>query len=229
MNVITAINLKALTPSAVWMQRLRASLADFAPANSSLITGLLAENWDGPQAVHPIYSVGLQSIMSPTVLSTLDQPICVRFITGGTDPTAQATGCWATPEGQGLPAKIVAAMRGLEATDVLTSTASLNHLSIVTTQPANPYEIRVLRIPGLCVEAFWLKFTGAQAQDAAAGDWIVPYGLVMGRANIIKLPGGGTLNKNQAYPASDFLRIAADAAQKRLEAERKVALKPNGV
>jgi hypothetical protein len=224
MNVITAINLTAPMPSVVWMQKLRASLAAFAAPDSPLITGLLVENWDGPHAVHPIYSVGLKSIMNPNVLATLDQPICVRFITGGPDPAEKATGCWATPEGQGLPAKVVAAVRGLEATDVLASTALLNHLSIVTDQPGNPYEIRVLRIPGLCVEAFWLKYTGLEAQNAGSGDWIVPYGLVMGGSNNIKLPGGRTLNKNEAYTASDFLRIAADVAQKRLDADNNAPL-----
>jgi hypothetical protein len=216
MNVITAINLSALTPSAIWMQKLRASLSAFAAPDSPLITGLLAENWDGPQAVHPIYSVGLKSIMNPNVLASLDQPICVRFITGGLDPTAQATGCWAAPEGQGFPAKVVAAVRGPEFTDILASTAQLNHLSIIADQPGNAFEVRVLRIPALCLEAFWLKYTG----NAASSDWIVPYGLIENGAGLIKLPGKVTLNKNQAYSASEFLTIAATAAQARLEADK---------
>jgi hypothetical protein len=218
MNVITAVNLKALAPSQMWIDKLRASLADFATPGDPLTAGLLVENWEGPEAAHPIYSVGLKTIMNPDVLADLNQPICWRFITGGSDPTAKASGCWATPEIQGLPAKVVAAVRGLEATDVLASTTQLNQLSIVVDQPANQFEVRVLRIPGLCVEAFWLKYTGL---EAGSEDWIVPYGLVLGSANLIKLPGGGTLNKNQAYTASDFLRIAADAAQKRLAADKK--------
>lgn len=224
MNVITATNLKALTPSALWTQKLRASLADFATPGDPLTTGLLTENWQGPEAAHPIYSVGLQSIMNPNVLASLNQPICWRFMTGGSDPTELASGCWATPEAPGMPPKIVAAVRGLEATDVLASTALLNKLSIVADQPGNQFEIRVLRIPGLVVEAFWLKYTGVEAGSA---DWIVPYGLVQGSANIIKLPGGGTLNKNQPYAAADFLTIAAGAAQKRLDADKNAP--PNAV
>ena len=225
MNVITAISLKPMAPTQTWMDKLRASLADFASPGNPLTAGLLADNWDGPQASHPIYSVGLRTIQIPTVLAGLNQPICWRFITGSSDPTDQAaTGCWATPEIQGLPAKVVAAVRGLEATDVLASTTQLNQLSIVVDQPANQFEVRVLRIPGLVVEAFWLKYTGL---TPGAEDWIVPYGLIQGTANIIKLPGGGTLNKNQAYPASDFLRIAAIAAQKRLDAEKNPP--PNAV
>jgi hypothetical protein len=209
MNVITATNLKALMPSALWTQKLRASLADFATPGDPLTTGLLAENWQGPETAHPIYSVGLQSIMNPNVLASVNQPICWRFMTGGSDPAEKASsGCWATPE----------------ATDVLASTALLNKLSIVADQPGNQFEIRVLRIPGLVVEAFWLKYTGLEAGSA---DWIVPYGLVQGGANLIKLPGGGTLNKNQAYTASDFLKIAADAAHKRLEADKNAP--PNAV
>jgi hypothetical protein len=224
MNVITATNLKALTPSALWLQKLRASLATFAAPGSPLVTGLLVENWQGPEAAHPMYSVGLKSIMNPNILAVLDQPICWRFMSGSSDPTEKASGCWATPEAPGMPPKIVAAMQGLEATDVLASTSLLNKLSIVADQPGNQFEIRVLRIPGLVVEAFWLKYTGLSAGSA---DWIVPYGLVQGSANLIKLPGGGTLNKNQAYTASEFLTIAAGAAQKRLDAEQNAP--PNAV
>jgi hypothetical protein len=225
MNVITATNLKALTPSAQWTQKLRASLAGFTTPGDPLTTGLLVENWQGPEAAHPMYSVGLKSIMNPNILALLDQPICWRFMSGSSDPTQKASsGCWATPEAHGMPAKIVAAMQGLEATDVLASTALLNKLSCVTDQPGNQFEIRVLRIPGLVVEAFWLKYTGL---NAGSSDWIVPYGLVQGGANLIKLPGGGTLNKNQPYAAADFLTIAAGAAQKRLDADKNAP--PNAV
>jgi hypothetical protein len=224
MNVITAINLTALTPNQAWLAKLRASLAAFASPGDTFATGLLADNWEGPQAAHPIYSVGLKSIMNPDVLTSLNQPICWRFISGSSDPAEQASGCWATPEIQGLPAKVVATVRGLEATDVLASTTKLNQLSIVVDQPANQFEVRVLRIPGLVIEAFWLKYMGSAV---GSEDWIVPYGLVQSSANLIKLPGGGTLNKNQAYPASDFLRIAAIAAQKRLDAENNAP--PNAV
>jgi hypothetical protein len=224
MNVITAFNLKTAMPSAIWMQKLKSSLAAFAAPDSPLVTGLLVDNWIGPEAVQPIYSVGLKSIMNPNVLASLDQPICVRFIAGGPDPTAQATGCWATPEAVGLPAKIVAAVRGFEATDVLASAGMLNQLSIVTGQPDIQFEIRVLRIPGLCLEAFWLKYMGLQA---GSEDWIVPYGLVQSGTNLIKLAGGVTLNKNQAYPASEFLPIVASAAQIRLAADNNAP--PNAV
>jgi hypothetical protein len=214
MDVITAVNLRGLEPSAVWMQKLKASLADFAGPGSPLTAGLLEDNWGGPQTAHPIYSVGLSAISNPDLLAGLEKIFCWRFMAGESSGPI-ATGCWATPELPGLPAKVIAAVRGPEVADVLASTDQLNHLSIVANQPDNHFDIRVLRIPGICVEAFWLKYTGL-TQAGGASDWIVPYGLVISGSNIIKLPGGGTLTKNQAYSANDFLTIAASAARKRL-------------
>jgi hypothetical protein len=223
MDVITAINLKAPSPSVVWMKSLRASLAGFAPTGSPLTTGLMDENWPGPQAAHPIYSVGLRHILLPEALDSLDKIFCWRFIAG--DLTAgMAAGCWATAEVDGVPARVIAAIRGAEAADVLSSANALNNLNIVSGQPDNHYDVRVLRVPGLSLEAFWLKFTGDTASGGASSDWIVPYGLVVGGASTIKLPGGHTLNKNQAYSVPEFLTIAGEAAQKRLAADHNPAM-----
>ena len=219
MDVITAINLKAPSPSVVWMQNLRTSLAGFAPTGSPLTTGLMDENWPGPQASHPIYSVGLHWIQHPEALAGLEKIFCWRFIAG--DLTAGlAAGCWATAEVDGVPPKILAAIQGAEAADVLSSANRLNNLNVVNGQPDNHYDVRVLRVPGLSLEAFWLKFTGVGAAGVASSDWIVPYGLVVRGADTIKLPGGHTLNKNQAYSVPEFLTIAGEAAQKRLAADQ---------
>ncbi len=223
MNVITASNLRALAPSAAWMQSLKASLAAFAPTGSPLTAGLLDDNWAGPQIAHPIYSVGLAAIADPNLLAGLEKIFCWRFMAADAVGSPTATGCWATPEIPGVPAKIVAAIRGPEAADALTSTERLNHLNIVTGQPNNTYDIRVLRVPGLCMEVFWLKYTGVAPMAGASGDWLVPYGLVISGADTIKLPGGATLNKNQAYTADDFLKIAGVAARNRLAAEQLLA------
>jgi hypothetical protein len=207
----------------VWMQSLRASLAGFAPTGSPLTTGLMDENWPGPQASHPIYSVGLSSILRPDALAALDKIFCWRFIAG--DLTAgMAAGCWATAEVDGVPAKILAAIRGAEAADVLSSATGLNNLTVVSGQPNNHYDVRVLRVPGLSLEAFWLKSTGDTASGSTSSDWIVPYGLVVRGASTIKLPGGHTLNKNQAYSVAEFLTIAGDAARNRLAAESSIGM-----
>jgi hypothetical protein len=215
MDVITAINLRAPSPSAVWMQGLQTSLAGFVPTGSPLCTGVLDTNWPGPQAAHPIYSVGLNAIVNATALADFDKIFCWRFLAG--DVTAGiASGCWATPEMDGVPAKIIAAIRGPEAADVLASATGLNGLNIVSSQPDNHYDVRVLRVPALCLEAFWLRDTNPVALGAKSSDWIVPYGLITHGSTIIKLPGGHTLNKNQAYSEADFLTIARNAAQRRL-------------
>lgn len=215
MDVISAINLKVPSPSALWMQGLKASLVGFAPADSLLCTGVLDETWPGPQASHPIYSVGLNTIVNAGGLAAFDKIFCWRFLAG--DVTAGvASGCWATAEVDGVPAKIIAAIRGPEAADVLASATGLNNLNIVSGQPANHYDVRVLRVPGLSLEAFWLRSTDSAAPGGTAGDWIIPYGLVTGGSSIIKLPGGQTLNKNQAYSEADFLTIAGNAARRRL-------------
>jgi hypothetical protein len=215
MEVISAINLKVPSPSALWMQGLKTSLAGFVPAGSPLCAGVLDENWPGPQASHPIYSVGLSAIVNAPGLAAFDKIFCWRFLAGDVTPGV-ASGCWATAEVDGVPAKIIAAIRGPEAADVLNSATALNHLNVVSGQPANHYDVRVLRIPGLSLEAFWLRSTDAAATGGSASDWVIPYGLVTGGAAIIKLPGGQTLNKNQAYSESEFLAIAANSARRRL-------------
>jgi hypothetical protein len=125
-----------------------------------------------------------------------------------------------THELNGLPAKVMAALQGREMADILASAEKLNHLKQVSGSPKVDYELRVLRIPGLCVEAFWLK----SPAGAEPGDVIVPYGLVLGGTDTIKLFGGGTLKKDQAYPAADFLEIAKDAARKRLAVKQRAPL-----
>jgi hypothetical protein len=211
MNVITATNLTIPKPSQAWTQQMRASLAAFAKPGDSRTAGIGVDNWPGPEAVHCLYSVGLQAIINAKALDAFDSPTVWRYMAGSHENGATAAVCWVTPE---LHGKVVATARAAEAADVLASTALLNKLSEVM-NPNNQYEIRVLRVPALCVEAFWLKST------TPGGDVLVPYGLVQGASNQIKLPGGGRLNKNQAYPVADFLKIATEAAKKRLAAEKK--------
>jgi hypothetical protein len=220
MNIITAKNLTAPTPSDGWMQKLRTSLTDFAAPDGPFTAALYDENGPGRHACHCVYSVGLQTVKGLKKLDGINKPFCWRFFADGQKTSPMAACCFATHElnePDGLPAKVIATLQGPEVADVLASAEQLNHLSQVS-DPNCQYELRVLRIPGLCVEAFWLKSLSAER-----GDLIVPYGLCLDGKNSIKLFSGERLDKNQAYPVDKFLKIIGDAAVKRLAADDNTA------
>jgi hypothetical protein len=208
MNVITANNLKAPMPSKDWTNQLKASLARFAPAGSPLTAGLLVDDWDGPQAVHSVYSVSMATMERG--LDSVTNPICWRCLAGR--PNARtASVCWASPAIKGLPVVVACAMHGSAAADVLASIARLNHLKEVSDYPAHHYELRILRIPALFLETFWLK-----PQVGETSDVIVPYGGVLNSSDELKLPGGGTLKRNQAIPVEAFMTTTREAAKVRI-------------
>jgi hypothetical protein len=209
MQVITVPNLKVNKPSDAWTVGLQASLRAFARRGDPLTTGLLDSSWSGPEAIHLLYSVGLKTIAEPNALDSIDLPICWRFVAGGA--TGIASACVASYEHHGLPPKIGAAMRAPEMADLLADTTMLNRLSVLTDHPETQWELRVIRVPALYVEAFWLK-----CSTPGGPDWMVPYGLLLDGHGQIKLSGGGTLTRNQAYPAPDFLGLLATAARHKL-------------
>lgn len=212
MHVITANNLTAPAPSADWMQKLRASMTRLAGPGDPLHSCLYDESWNGRQARHCVYSVGLQTIASQTGLETVRTPLCWRFIAAGHKKMKTAAGCWATHESNGTQAKVTSSFQGAELAEVLASAEHLNELTEVTKYPADNFEVRVLRIPGLCLEAFWLKSAGSGKRDM-----MVPYGLIMHDTGVIKIGAGATIQQNEAYPVADFLKIASQAARTRLQ------------
>ena len=74
------------------------------------------------------------------------------------------------------------------------------------------YELQVLRIPGLLIEAFWLK------SHDAGGDLIVP---VLTRAR--------ELSRMKAYPVADFLNIVRPMTAKFLAFEEYARPTPSGM
>ena len=217
MHVITARNLTVPTPSDGWMQKLRTSLTAFAAPDGPFTAALYDENGPGRWARHCVYSVGLKTIRDLKKLDGINKPLCWRFFADGHEAMRMATCCFATHELNGSQAKVIAVLQGAEVADILASAEQLNHLNQVT-DPNYQYEIRVLRIPGLSLEAFWLKALSAEREDL-----IVPYGLCLGDNNLIKLSAGRTLNKNKAYSLSEFLNTAQDAARERLAADENTA------
>jgi hypothetical protein len=212
MEVITAKNVKVPMPSAEYMRQLRRSLLAFAGPHDPLTIALSTSDWPGRQTTHSIYSVGLTTIIDPKGLDRVDKPFCRRFLAGGHKNMTTAAGCWATHEAYRSPARVMTTFRGPEAADVLTSAEELNNLSELTAHPETQYEPRVLRIPGLYLEAFWLK-------SAAAGDLIVPYGLFMDSNDAVHAGREQPLKKGKAYPAADFQQIVGKAAEQQLAAD----------
>jgi hypothetical protein len=217
MNVITAENLKAPRPSTDWLQQLKTSMRAFAGQGDPLGSVFYDETWPGRQAWHCVYSVGLETIKDLTKLDGINKPLCWRFIAGGHESMTTAAGCWTTHEYSGTAAKVMATLQSPEMAEMLANAERLNHLNDLSGYPRNQYELRVLRIPGLCIEAFWLKSLSARRADL-----IVPYGLVSHGSDRIKLCAGENLHKNKAYPAAEFLEMIRDAASKRLAADNKV-------
>jgi hypothetical protein len=195
------------------MGELRTSLTDFAgPDDPLTLSVCAAENWPGRAAMHRVHYAGLRTI---TELDELDEsrlvPTSWRFFAGGHQTKTAAAGCMATCGRPGSPLKVLAVTRGPAPAAILTCTESLNDLSELSGNPNNHYDMRVLRIPALGIEAFWLK-----SQSAGVGDLVVPYGWMPRSWDFIQRGPDGTASKNQAVPAADFLRTLADAARQRL-------------
>jgi hypothetical protein len=213
MHVIKVKNLKTPAPTAKEMAELRASLGALAGHSDPLTLSLYAPNWLGRQAAHLVYFVGLRTLMD---LKELDEtklgPLSWRFFAGGHKTMTTAAGCMTTCGGPGLPPlKVTAVTRGTVPAQMLMSTEMLNDLRELTDSPNNEYELRVLRMPALGTEAFWLK-----SLTAGLGDMVVPYGTMPGAWNLPKPDSPATLNGNQVYTAAEFLRSAAQGAGQRL-------------
>jgi len=189
-------------------------MVDFAAPGDPLTTVLYDDNWVGRQAVHCVYSAGLKTVRELRRLGQIDKPFCWRFIAGGHQTMTSATGCWATHEASGTPPKVMASLQSREMADILACAEKLNDLRELKDRQNDAYELRVLRIPGLSLEAFWLK-----CEKSEKNDLLVPYGLVLQGNSRIKLPGGRTLEKNKAYSADEFLEIIQESAMKRLMAD----------
>ena len=213
MNVIKVKNLTVPRPSNDWNEKLKISLRAFAGSGDPIEAALYDESWAGRQASHCVYSVGLQTIKNLPHLNEINKPLCWRFIAGGHRNVPTADGCWATHEMCGGPPKVMATLRSREMADILADSELLNGLTHLTGHPNDQYELRILRVPGLCLEAFWLKCVKTKKDDL-----IVPYGLVLNHTRV-KLGGGKSLEKNKVYHAPEFLKIVGEAARRRLAAE----------
>ena len=181
---------------------------------------LAGEDWPGRNAAHCIYSIGLSTLIDPnlTDLDDVNKPVGWRFIAGGHPSLPTAAACYAPDEKSGFKAKIACAMRTAGLAELLACAAALNGLEEVEKNPSSHYHLRVIRIPALYLEAFWLK-----SQRAGTPDLIVPYGLILADSNSIKLGAGATLRRNQAIPVDKFLKTIRAAAVARLARAKEAA------
>jgi len=219
MNVIRHPNLKVPMPLPEWCERLKASVAGFAHPHHPLVCAI-EDAWPGRHAVYCVYSFGLETIttlhLHPERLKK--DPFCWRYVAAGHRSGCKAIGCMALPQRP----RVMATLESTELADLLRDTEELNQLEHLA---HNSYEIRVLRIPALYLEAFWLKCgwrEGNQDRYTPAClqmDLIVPYGLLLDDQDYVKLNSGaeGKLKRNQAYPMGEFLQAVRGAAQQRMK------------
>jgi hypothetical protein len=213
MNVIKVKNLRTPWPSKKELEELRAGLTALAGPDDPLTLSVSVDDWPGRQTAHLVYYAGLRTL---TELDKLDEsklgPITWRCFAGGHKNMTSATGCMATYGGPGFPpVKVMAVTRGPAPADVLRSTEMLNELSELSGNPNSQYELRVLRMPALGMEAFWLH-----SQSANVGDLVVPYGSLPDAFNLPKPSAKGAPQGNQAYSEADFLKATSELAQQRL-------------
>jgi hypothetical protein len=176
------------TPSQKTREALANGVRTFMEANDPL-RDLVRD----AQAVLQVFSLGLKSIASRAGVAAA-KPVGWRVMVGGDSDQAviahvhEALGDDAAP-------RMTALSRGQKVGDAIRVADLLNRLQQAQDQH---YEARLLRVPGVQIEAFWLK--------PASGDgWVVPF---------LTLTGG--LEVAGVYTMDDFLRTIEPLANKRL-------------
>jgi hypothetical protein len=131
-----------------------------------------------------------------------------RFLTGGRSGSALTAEVRAT--GPGGKPKLTGLSRGIGVTRSIHASADVRKLP-----QAEGHELRVLAIPGLLTEAFWLKAIPGESEN----DFVVPF-LAAAKGLLVMHP----------YPAKDFLAAAQKLANQQREAAevalRRQARKP---
>jgi hypothetical protein len=143
----------------------------------------------------PIFTLGLQQIVRGDGLLAAQQTSW-RFLARGASGQTVAADVTARP---GATPKMASVWRGPQIENTARARVDVERLPDVK---ARDYELRVLRIPGLRIEAFWLKLPAGDA------DLVVPF-----------LTLADELRWLQPYPADNFLKIVRAMAEKQLAYE----------
>lgn len=203
----TASNLVPSLPSTGWAQKLRPSLEAFVGPNHPLMA-LLDINCPGPHAAHRVYTLGLRDIVDGKRVDDSLNHTSWRFLAGGHKNVSTAGSFQTTPD----LSKVTGVLESPEIAGILNNIQQLNDLPQVKEPFNNMYELRVLRIPGIYIEAFWLK-----CMKGPPGDWLVPYGVFLhADGTHLKLPGGLKLTRMGPIPADILLDKIQPLAKKLL-------------
>jgi hypothetical protein len=174
---------------------LLAGLSDFMDTNDPLAKILKTTRI----GLH-IFTLGLRDIMNGAGLQDA-KAAGWRFLAG--DPSGEVVAADVIQPLPGAAQNGAAKMTSLSRDPIIADAIRAVHEVEKLPEVQNKnYEIQVLRIPGLLIEAFWLK-----SQDAGA-DLIVP---VLTRAR--------ELHRMRAYPVADFLNILRPMTEKFLAFE----------
>src|SRR6267142_3745314 len=145
------------------------------------------------QAVLRVFSLGLKSVATGGKGIADAKPVGWRVMVGG--DSGQAVIAHVHEALGDVPPRMTGLSRGPEIGTAIRVADLLNKLQEAQDQP---YEARVLRVPGVPIEVFWLK-------PASGNGWVVPF---------LTLTGG--LEVAGVYTMDDFLRTIEPLANKRL-------------
>jgi hypothetical protein len=122
-----------------------------------------------------------------------------RFLAGG-KKLGQPVAADVTEPSQDIPPKMTSLSHGPQISEFLQAVLDLLPLVQAECGAVDSYELRILSIPGILIEAFWLK------SPAGDQDLVVPY------RNLSR-----ELKGKQVYPMDEFLRIIQPLAEKGLQ------------
>jgi len=187
-------------PPAIWWAYVR-QIADFLkPGDPS------------PAEVHPtqrhtqwIYTIGLEPLATDGLKSV--RPIGWRFLTGAGSGMALSAMVGQCNESE-VP-KLTGLSRGPKVTAAVHAAGVLRNLPEAK---GGEFEVLVLTIPGLLIEAFWLK----TPPDGAETDWFVPFVTI-----------SDDLHPMRLYKRADFLKRVQALATKQLDLLKAAAESPS--
>ena len=144
----------------------------------------------------PVYSLGLQDVVKnaePAAAATL---VAWRYFAGGESPAGTVAG----DLDPAASAQVKSLTYGSTALDAL---ESFKALASIPGLPDQGYEPRMLRIPGLLVEAYWLVPPALPPGNQAG--YVIPYHTLLEE-----------LDPKKAYPVDKFFTIIRPLASKAL-------------
>jgi hypothetical protein len=146
----------------------------------------------------PIYNVGLRDVIAAKDPSGIGTQVSWRYFATDDGQTNAVSGDVDLSE---VP-RVTSLSYGPEVLAALKASDSLDKIAAL---PADDFEPRLLRIPGLLLECFWL--TPMLQPESVEPAWVVPYHTVLKTQ---------TLDKTRAYESAEFLDIIRPLARRAL-------------